>query len=199
MLTRWYRTGVIYSADVGLFQDGNDDGTGDFQGMIGRLDYLARLGISTIWLHPIHPSPRRDGGYDITDHYGVHPRFGSLGDFTSLLHEAGERGIRVMLDLVVNHTSDQHPWFQAARSDPDSPFRDVFCYERELDRRFLIALNFSSHRVPLALSDDAPGPAFLELSTHPGREHGAVDLQDLVLEPDEGLILRLSEGRGDRS
>jgi len=89
MLTRWYRTGVIYSADVGLFQDGNDDGIGDFQGMIGRLDYLARLGISTIWLHPIHPSPRRDGGYDITDYYGVHPRFGSLGDFTTLLHEAG--------------------------------------------------------------------------------------------------------------
>ena len=128
MLTRWYRTGVIYSADVGLFQDGNDDGVGDFQGMIGRLDYLARLGISTIWLHPIHPSPRRDGGYDITDHYGVHPRFGSLGDFTALLHEAGERGIRVMLDLVVNHTSDQHPWFQAARSDPDSPFRDWYVW-----------------------------------------------------------------------
>jgi maltose alpha-D-glucosyltransferase/alpha-amylase len=128
MLTRWYRTGVIYSADVGLFQDGNDDGVGDFQGMIGRLDYLARLGVSTIWLHPIHPSPRRDGGYDITDHYGVHPRFGSLGDFTALLHEAGERGIRVMLDLVVNHTSDQHPWFQAARSDPGSPFRDWYVW-----------------------------------------------------------------------
>src|ERR1700757_767002 len=89
MLTRWYRTGVIYSADVGLFQDGNDDGIGDFQGMIGRLDYLARLGVSTIGLHSIHPSPRRDGGYDITDYYGVHLRFGSLGDFTTLLHEAG--------------------------------------------------------------------------------------------------------------
>jgi maltose alpha-D-glucosyltransferase/alpha-amylase len=110
MFTRWYRTGVIYSVDVGLFQDGNDDGIGDFKGMVGRLDYLGRLGISTIWLHPIHPSPRRDGGYDITDYYGVHPRFGSLGDFTTLLYEAGERGVRVMLDLVVNHTSDQHPW-----------------------------------------------------------------------------------------
>ncbi|HEY1626727.1 MAG TPA: alpha-amylase family glycosyl hydrolase, partial [Streptosporangiaceae bacterium] len=128
MLTRWYQTGVIYSVDVGLFQDGNDDGTGDFQGMVGRLDYLARLGVSTIWLHPIHPSPRRDGGYDITDYYGVHPRFGSLGDFTTLLLEAGERGIRIVLDLVVNHTSDQHPWFQAARSDPDSPFRDWYVW-----------------------------------------------------------------------
>jgi maltose alpha-D-glucosyltransferase/alpha-amylase len=130
MLTRWYRTGVIYSVDVGLFQDGNDDGIGDFQGMVGRLDYLARLGVSTIWFHPIHPSPRRDGGYDITDHYGVHPRLGSLGDFTTLLQEAGERGIRVMLDLVVNHTSDQHPWFQAGRSDPDSPFRDWYVWSK---------------------------------------------------------------------
>ena len=121
MLTRWYRTGVIYSVDVGLFQDGNDDGIGDFQGLVGRLDYLARLGVSTIWLHPIHPSPRRDGGYDITDHYGVHPRYGSLGDFSRLIHEAGERGIRLMLDLVVNHTSDQHPWFRSARRCRNSP------------------------------------------------------------------------------
>jgi maltose alpha-D-glucosyltransferase/alpha-amylase len=130
MLTRWYQTGVIYSVDVGLFQDGNNDGIGDFQGMAARLDYLARLGVSTIWLHPIHPSPRRDGGYDITDYYGVHSRFGSLGDFATLLHEAGERGIRIMLDLVVNHTSDQHPWFQAARSDPNSPFRDWYVWSQ---------------------------------------------------------------------
>jgi maltose alpha-D-glucosyltransferase/alpha-amylase len=130
MLTRWYQTGVIYSVDVGLFQDGNNDGIGDFQGMAARLDYLARLGVSTIWLHPIHPSPRRDGGYDISDYYGVHSRFGSLGDFATLLHEAGERGIRVMLDLVVNHTSDQHPWFQAARSDPNSPFRDWYVWSQ---------------------------------------------------------------------
>ncbi len=137
MLTRWYRTGVIYSVDVGLFQDGNDDGTGDFQGLVGRLDYLARLGISTIWLHPIHPSPRRDGGYDITDHFGVHPRYGSLGDFSRLIHEAGERGIRLMLDLVVNHTSDQHPWFRSARSDPASPFRDWYVWsETEPPDRF---------------------------------------------------------------
>ena len=96
--------------------------------MIRRLDYLTRLGISTIWLHPIHPSPRQDGGYDITDYFGVHPRFGEMGDFETLLHEAGERGIRVMLDLVVNHTSDQHPWFASARSDPDSPFRDWYVW-----------------------------------------------------------------------
>ncbi len=137
MLTRWYRTGVFYSLDVGLFQDANDDGIGDFQGLIGRLDYLARLGISLIWLNPIHPSPRRDGGYDVSDYYGVHPRLGSLGDFAAMLHEAGERGIRVMLDLVVNHTSDAHPWFQSARSDPSSPFRDWYVWsETEPPDRF---------------------------------------------------------------
>ena len=137
MLTRWYRTGVIYSVNVGLFQDSNDDGVGDFRGMMSRLDYLTRLGISTIWLHPIQPSPRQDGGYDITDYFGVHPRFGEMGDFETLLHEAGERGIRVMLDLVVNHTSDQHPWFASARSDPDSPFRDWYVWsETEPPDRF---------------------------------------------------------------
>ncbi len=121
---------VFYSVDVGLFQDSNDDGVGDFQGLIARLDYLARLGITTIWLHPIYPSPRRDGGYDITDYFGVHPRFGEMGDFEMLVHEAGERGIRVMLDLVVNHTSDQHPWFQSARSDPNSPYRDWYVWSQ---------------------------------------------------------------------
>jgi maltose alpha-D-glucosyltransferase / alpha-amylase len=137
MVTRWYRTGVFYSVDVGLFQDSNDDGVGDFQGLIARLDYLARLGITTIWLHPIYPSPRRDGGYDITDYFGVHPRFGEMGDFEMLVHEAGERGIRVMLDLVVNHTSDQHPWFQSARRDPDSPYRDWYVWsETEPPDRF---------------------------------------------------------------
>ena len=130
MLTRWYRTGAIYSVDVGLFQDSDDDGIGDFQGLMSRLDYLARLGVTTIWLNPIHPSPRRDGGYDVCDYYDVHPRLGSLGDFATLMHEADERGIRVMLDLVVNHTSDQHPWFQAARSDPDSPFRDWYVWSQ---------------------------------------------------------------------
>ena len=137
MITRWYRTGVFYSVDVGLFQDSNDDGVGDFRGLIARLDYLARLGITTIWLHPIHPSPRRDGGYDITDYFGVHPRLGEMGDFEMLVHEAGERGIRVILDLVVNHTSDQHPWFQSARSDPHSPYRDWYVWsETEPPDRF---------------------------------------------------------------
>jgi maltose alpha-D-glucosyltransferase/alpha-amylase len=137
VLTRWYRTGCFYSLDVGLFQDANGDGVGDFPGLVARLDYLARLGVTTIWLNPMYPSPRRDGGYDITDYYNVHQRLGSLGDFGLLMHEATERGLRVMLDLVVNHTSDQHPWFQAARSDPDSPFRDWYVWsETEPPDRF---------------------------------------------------------------
>jgi maltose alpha-D-glucosyltransferase / alpha-amylase len=126
VLTRWYRNSVFYSLDVGLFQDSNDDGIGDLQGLIDRLDYLTRLGVTTLWLNPIHPSPRRDGGYDIIDHLGVHPSYGTIADFAVLLHETDERGIRVMLDLVVNHTSDQHPWFQHARADRNSPFRDLY-------------------------------------------------------------------------
>src|SRR3954467_4849582 len=137
MFTRWYRTGAIYSVDAGLFQDSDGDGVGDFQGLIGRLDYLARLGVTTIWLNPIHPSPRRDGGYDVSDYYDVHPRLGNLGDFAALMREADERGLRVMLDLVVNHTSDTHPWFQAARSDPESRYRDWYVWsETEPPDRF---------------------------------------------------------------
>jgi maltose alpha-D-glucosyltransferase/alpha-amylase len=128
VVQRWYRNAVIYSVDVGLFQDTDNDGVGDFAGLLSRLDYLSRLGVTAIWLNPIHPSPRRDGGYDITDHYAVHPRFGSFGDFCQFLTGAGERGIRVMLDFVVNHTSDAHPWFQSARSDRDSPYRDWYVW-----------------------------------------------------------------------
>ncbi len=131
MVQRWYRNAAIYSVDVGLFQDSDADGIGDLPGLVGRLDYLFRLGVTTIWLNPIHPSPWRDGGYDVTDHYGVHPRFGSLGDVAVLLTEAEQRGIRVMLDLVVNHTSDEHPWFQSARSDPASPYRDWYVWSAE--------------------------------------------------------------------
>jgi maltose alpha-D-glucosyltransferase/alpha-amylase len=125
---RWYRNAVIYSVDVRLFQDSDGDGVGDLPGLTARLDYLSRLGVSALWLNPIHPSPRLDGGYDITDYYTVDPRLGSLGDFAAFLNEADERGIRVMLDLVVNHTSDEHPWFRAARRDPGSAFRPWYVW-----------------------------------------------------------------------
>jgi maltose alpha-D-glucosyltransferase/alpha-amylase len=128
MNDRWYSQAVVYCLDIDSFADSDGDGCGDIRGLIGRLDYLARLGVTCLWLNPIHPSPGRDDGYDVSDFYNVDPRFGTLGDFAELLHQASNRGIKVIIDLVVNHTSDQHPWFQSARSSPDSPYRDWFVW-----------------------------------------------------------------------
>ncbi|MEV4709377.1 alpha-amylase family protein [Actinoplanes sp. NPDC049316] len=128
MSDRWYEKAVIYCLDIDTFVDSDGDGVGDIRGLIGRLDYLARLGVTCLWLNPIHPTPNRDDGYDVEDFYNVDPRFGNLGDFAELLHQAENRGIKVIIDLVVNHTSDQHPWFQSARSSPDSPYRDWYVW-----------------------------------------------------------------------
>jgi maltose alpha-D-glucosyltransferase/alpha-amylase len=125
---RWYQEAIVYCLEVDTFQDSDGDGVGDLRGLVGRLDYLARLGVTCLWLNPIHPSPLRDDGYDVTDFYDVHPRLGTLGDFAELVHQAGNHGIHVLIDLVVNHTSDQHPWFQEARSDPRSPRRDWYVW-----------------------------------------------------------------------
>jgi maltose alpha-D-glucosyltransferase/alpha-amylase len=125
---RWYDEAVIYCLDVDSFADSDADGVGDFRGLIGRLGYLHRLGVSCVWLNPIHPSPHRDDGYDITDFYNVDPALGTLGDFAELLHAASNVGIRVIVDLVVNHTSDQHPWFRSACGSPDSPYRDWYVW-----------------------------------------------------------------------
>jgi maltose alpha-D-glucosyltransferase/alpha-amylase len=124
----WYKDAIIYALNVETFQDSDGDGIGDFAGLTGRLDYLQALGITCIWLQPFHPSPRRDYGYDVMSHYGVHPTFGTLGDFVDFLRVARERGIRVIIDLVVNHTSDQHPWFQEARRDPQSRYRSYYVW-----------------------------------------------------------------------
>ena len=126
----WYKNAVVYCLSVRSFLDGNGDGIGDFVGLERRLDYLQGMGITAIWLMPFQPSPKRDGGYDITDYYGVDPDYGSLGDFVAFTHAAKQRGLRVLIDLVVNHTSDQHPWFQSARSDPDSPHRDWYVWSK---------------------------------------------------------------------
>ena len=128
MPERWYKQAVVYCLDVETFQDSNGDGVGDLAGLTSRLDYLERLGVTCLWLNPIHPSPNLDDGYDVSDYYGVDPRIGTLGDFVQFMHEADNRGLRVIIDFVVNHTSDQHPWFQAARSDPGSPFRDYYVW-----------------------------------------------------------------------
>lgn len=124
----WYKNAVIYCLSVETFMDANGDGIGDFQGLQRRLDYLSGLGVTAIWLMPFQTSPGRDDGYDIADYYNVDPRYGTLGDFVEFTHGAKQRGIRVLIDLVVNHTSDQHPWFQEARSDPNSFYRDWYIW-----------------------------------------------------------------------
>lgn len=125
---RWYKNAVVYCCAIETFLDANGDGVGDLEGMSQRLDYLQGLGVTAIWLMPFQPSPRRDDGYDISDYYGVDPRYGTLGDFVAFAHGANARGIRVIIDLVVNHTSDRHPWFQSARQGPDSPYHDWYIW-----------------------------------------------------------------------
>ncbi len=127
----WWKNAVIYCLDVETFMDWNDDGTGDLEGLTERIDYLAGIGISCLWLMPFQPSPNRDDGYDVTDHYGVDPRLGTHGDFVAMIRTAKDRGMRVIIDLVVNHTSDQHPWFRAARSSRESRFRDYYVWRDE--------------------------------------------------------------------
>jgi glycosidase len=124
----WYKNGVFYCLSVGTYMDANGDGVGDFKGLLRRLDYLHGLGITTIWLMPFQPSPGRDDGYDISDYYGVDPRYGTLGDFVEFAHGFKQRGIRIIIDLVINHTSDQHSWFKDARSGKDSRHRDWYVW-----------------------------------------------------------------------
>ena len=124
----WYKDAVIYQVHVRTFHDSNGDGIGDFPGLEQKLDYLQELGVNAIWLMPFFPSPLRDDGYDIADYYSVHPSYGTLEDFQKVLHAAHERGIRVIIEMVLNHTSDQHPWFHEARSSQDNPRRDWYVW-----------------------------------------------------------------------
>ena len=134
MIDLWYKNAVVYCLDVETFMDANGDGVGDFRGLTDRLDHLEALGVTAVWLNPFYPSPNRDNGYDISDFYGVDPRLGSPGDFVDFSRAARDRGMKVIVDLVVNHTSIDHPWFQSSR-DPGSPMRDwyVWCDERPAD------------------------------------------------------------------
>jgi len=131
---QWYKRAVFYEVLVRGFHDSNGDGTGDIRGLTSRLDYLQWLGIDCIWLLPIYDSPLRDGGYDISDFMKILSEFGNIGDFVELVEAAHERGIRVIADLVMNHTSEQHPWFQASRNDPDGPFGDFYVWSDNDDR-----------------------------------------------------------------
>jgi maltose alpha-D-glucosyltransferase/alpha-amylase len=127
----WYKNAIIYCLSVETFMDSNGDGVGDFEGLTRRLDYLHGLGVTTIWLMPFQASPNRDAGYDVADYYNVDSRFGTLGDFVEFTHGAQQRGMRVLIDLVVNHTSDEHPWFQEARRDPKSKYRDWYVWSKK--------------------------------------------------------------------
>ncbi|HEX2043178.1 MAG TPA: alpha-amylase family protein [Acidimicrobiales bacterium] len=128
---QWWKNGLIYCLDVETFLDWNGDGMGDLSGLSERIDYLAGLGVTTMWLMPFYPTPDRDDGYDVTDFYRVDDRLGTLGEFVEVVRTAHDRGIRVIIDLVVNHTSDKHPWFQSARADRESPFRDWYVWSDE--------------------------------------------------------------------
>jgi maltose alpha-D-glucosyltransferase/alpha-amylase len=131
MAEHWFRNAIVYCLDVKTFADGNGDGVGDFVGLREKLPYLAGLNVDCVWLQPFFPSPMRDNGYDIADYYGIDPRLGTFGDFVEFARAARESGIRVMIDLVVNHTSIDHPWFQAARADPASPYRDYYVWSQD--------------------------------------------------------------------
>ena len=124
----WYKNAVIYCLDVETFMDANGDGIGDFRGLADRLDHLETLGVSAVWLNPFYPTPNRDNGYDITDFYDVDSRLGSPGDFVEFARAARDHGLKVIVDLVVNHTSIDHPWFRSARQSKDSPYRDWYVW-----------------------------------------------------------------------
>jgi maltose alpha-D-glucosyltransferase / alpha-amylase len=142
MLDLWYKNAVIYCLDVETYRDSNGDGIGDFGGLNQQLDYLAGLGITCVWLMPFYPSPNKDNGYDVMDYYGVDPRLGSLGDFVEFARQAKERGIRIIVDLVVNHTSDQHPWFQAAIQNRDSKYWNYYLWSQEKPENFQEGIMF---------------------------------------------------------
>lgn len=170
----WWKEAVIYQIYLRSFQDSNGDGVGDIPGIISRLDYLQKLGVTVLWLNPCYPSPDVDNGYDISDYCGIAPRFGTMEDFDRLLAETHRRGMKLVMDLVVNHTSSEHPWFKESRKSKDNPYRDyyiwrpamvygefteyeagrgdVYVYTRTLgDERLLVTLNLTGEPAEVRL------------------------------------------------
>jgi oligo-1,6-glucosidase len=131
MAAMWWKTAVVYQIYPRSFADSNGDGIGDLPGIMGRLDYLAQLGVDVLWLSPVYPSPQDDNGYDISDYQDIDPVFGTLADFDALLAAVHERGMKLIMDLVVNHTSDEHPWFEESRASRESPTRDWYWWRDE--------------------------------------------------------------------
>lgn len=170
----WYKNAVIYCLNVETFLDSNGDGVGDFVGLTDRLPYLAGLGITCIWLLPFYQSPNRDDGYDVSDYYGVHRRTGTFGEFVEFMNEARQLGLRVIVDLVVNHTSDQHPWFKAARRNPRSPYHDYYVWSKRRPRDWNKGMVFPGVQRATWSKDSASGEYYFhrfydfqpDLNTH---------------------------------
>ena len=159
----WWQHAVGYEVYIRSFADGNDDGIGDLPGLISRLDHLEWLGVDVIWVTPFHPSPMADYGYDVSDYTGIHPLFGTLDDFDRLIAEANRRDLKVVIDIVPNHTSDQHPWFQAARSARDDPRRDYYHW-RDLDPSGKLPNNWVGYfGGPVWTYDEVAGQQYLHM------------------------------------
>ena len=125
----WWKKSVVYQIYIKSFQDSNNDGIGDLQGIISRLDYLKKLGVDVLWLTPIYKSPNDDNGYDISDYYQIQPEFGTMDDFEELLEKAHQRQIKIILDVVFNHTSDEHHWFKESQSSKENRYRDYYIWK----------------------------------------------------------------------
>jgi maltose alpha-D-glucosyltransferase / alpha-amylase len=158
---QWYKNAIIYCLDVETFVDSDGDGIGDFKGLTHRLDYLAGLGVTCLWLMPFYPSPGRDDGYDVADYTAIDPRYGSMADFAEFMVEAQERGFHVIVDLVPNHTSDQHPWFQQARADPKSPFRSYYVWRQDEPPETSEKVVFPGEQDSIWSYDESAGAYFL--------------------------------------
>lgn len=161
MLDLWYKNAVIYCLDVETFMDADGDGVGDFRGLTDRLDHIEELGATCVWLLPFYPSPNRDNGYDITDFYGVDPRLGTLGNFVEFTHAAHDRGLRVIVDLVANHTSVDHPWFQEARRDPASRYRNWYVWSDEKPENIHEGVVFPGVQEAIWTYDEVAGAWYL--------------------------------------
>jgi trehalose synthase len=157
----WWKTAVVYCLDIETYLDWDGDGRGDITGTIQRIDYLAELGVTCLWFMPFYPTPDRDDGYDITDHYGVDPRLGNHGDLVELIRTARDRGMRVIVDLVVNHTSDRHPWFRSARASRNSPYRDWYVWSDDPPPTKATDLVFPDQETSIWSWDEKAGQHYL--------------------------------------